>query len=150
VKSTLTEAEKLQQILERMLVDYTKGSSKKRVWKALVGRDERHMVASLDRLEKEKSALVLCIGFTHAETLGTIRDSVGELIPKINSMDRGFTVLSRRFPGGNKHRGREVSSDHECPAPSAVIDFARRKNLWCNKNGNSLLFHTLREVTEIL
>jgi len=116
VKATLKEAEKLQQILERMLVDYTEGSSKKRVWKAIVGRDERRMLASLDRLEKEKSALVLCITFTHTETLGNIRDSVGELIPRINSMDRGFTTLSKKFPGGKNHRARGVSSGHEYSA----------------------------------
>lgn len=112
VKATLTEAEKLQRILERMLVDYTEGSSKKRLWKALVGRDERRMLASLDRLEKEKSALGLCITFKHAETLGNIRDSVGELIPRINSMDREFTTLSRRFSSGKNHRARGVSLGH--------------------------------------
>jgi hypothetical protein len=114
VRTTLAEAEKLQQILERMVVDYTKGSRKKRLWKAQVGREERSMVASLEILEKEKSALILSISFTHTETLGIIRDSVGELIPRINSMDQGITAINRRFRRGNKHRSHRVSLDCQC------------------------------------
>ncbi|TVY87774.1 hypothetical protein LAWI1_G006406 [Lachnellula willkommii] len=109
VRATLQEAEKLQRILERMVVDYTKGSGKKRLWKTLVGREERRMIASFDRLEKEKSALILCISFTHTETLGIIRDSVGELIPRINSMDQGVNAINRRFRRANKHRSHGVS-----------------------------------------
>jgi len=109
VRTTLAEAEKLQQILQRMVEDYTKGSGKKRLWKALVGREERRMVASLERLEKEKSALILCINFKHIETLGIVRDSVGALIRRVNSMDQGVTAINRRFRGGDKHSSYRVS-----------------------------------------
>jgi hypothetical protein len=97
IKATLAEAESLLRILERMVQDYTKGTSKKRIWKALIGAGERRMLTSFDRLEKEKSALILCIGFIHTETLGTIRDGVDELIPKMANIDQSVTALGKSW-----------------------------------------------------
>lgn len=77
--ATLTQAEQIQQILEKLIKDYTQGSSRRKVWKAIVGSEERRLAAGFDRLEKEKSALNLCINFAHAETLNKIHYEVNKL-----------------------------------------------------------------------
>jgi hypothetical protein len=86
VKSTLDEEGKLQKILDRVLLDYTQSSRKKRVWKAILGDKERRMVTCFDRLKKEKTALILCITCSQGETLQYIRDGFGELIPSVDLM----------------------------------------------------------------
>lgn len=109
LKATLAEAARLQRILERMIEDYTKGSRKKRILKAVKGAGERLMLNSFERLEKEKSALILCISFIHTETLGTIRDGVGELIPKMDTINRSVTAIGRQLSAS------EAEKQSSCP-----------------------------------
>ncbi|KAF4631647.1 hypothetical protein G7Y89_g6487 [Cudoniella acicularis] len=107
VKSTLEEAGELQKILDRVLVDYTQGSHKKRVWKAVLGSQEKRLVTCFDRLEKEKSALLLCINFSQTETLNSLRDSVAEItrfLPSADTMSNRVPVVSEDSKGGNNSR----------------------------------------------
>jgi len=109
LKATLTEAARLQRILERMIEDYTKGPSKKRIWNAVRGAGERRMLTSFERLEKEKSALILCISFIHTETLGTIRDGVGQLLPKMDNIDQSVAALGIQLSDTEKKSFPPVS-----------------------------------------
>jgi hypothetical protein len=109
IKATLAEAERLLQILEHMVNDYSKGSNKRRIWKTLIRAGERQMLTGFERLEKEKTALILCINFVHTETLGNISDGVNELI-KMANIDRNVAALGERFDEAEKRPPNPVSN----------------------------------------
>ncbi|RFU35576.1 hypothetical protein B7463_g836, partial [Scytalidium lignicola] len=67
-------------ILDRVRLDYTTGSSRKRVWKAIVGAKEKGMLTSFEKLEKAKINLILCISAGYTQTLHSIENSVGILV----------------------------------------------------------------------
>ena len=69
IKATLEQAKSLSAILEQLRKDYSRGSIR-RVWKILKATKEKEILASFDRLEKEKSALLLCISVAHTDLLG--------------------------------------------------------------------------------
>jgi hypothetical protein len=105
----LTEAKGLQCILERTVADYSKGSRKKRAWNALVGGEEKRILNGFDRLEKEKSALILCINLIHTESLGSICSKVGELNPKMDMIGQGVAALKKNFGDAKTQPSRPVS-----------------------------------------
>ena len=69
IKATLEQAKSLSAILEQLTKDYSRGSIR-RVWKILKATKEKEILASFDRLEKEKSALLLCISVAQTDLLG--------------------------------------------------------------------------------
>jgi hypothetical protein len=85
VNATLAEAVKLQRIIDRVLSDYTEGSSQKRVWKKALGSQEKRIISSFERLEKEKTALILSISFSQTGTLRKIHNGVEELKKTIST-----------------------------------------------------------------
>jgi hypothetical protein len=77
LQSTFAELEHLHQALGIIRHDYTTGSSRKRVWKTIVGRKENGIETCFERLEKGKAALILCINIVHTQTLQNIENGVG-------------------------------------------------------------------------
>ncbi len=71
INATLEQAKSLSEILEQLTIDYTHGSIR-RYWKILKASKEKQILANFDRLEKEKSALILCISVVHTDLLGKI------------------------------------------------------------------------------
>lgn len=103
LKATLFEAERLQRILDRIIQDPANNSSKKRLWKAVTGGEERKLAASFARLEKEKNSLILCINVTHTETLfahtktlSFIRSGIDEIAGLLHTteIDQRKTIMS--------------------------------------------------------
>ena len=74
--STLDQARLLSAVLEKVKRDYLRGHLVRRYWKIIIGDREREILASLRRLEQERSALLLCISIAHTDLLGTIQESV--------------------------------------------------------------------------
>ena len=69
LKETLEQAKTLSTTLERLEKDYSRGSLR-RCWKILIATKEKAILANFDRLEKEKSALVLSISVAQTDLLG--------------------------------------------------------------------------------
>lgn len=68
INATLEQAKSLSAILEQLKKDYSRGSIR-RYWKILTANKEKEILANFDRLEKEKSALSLCITVAHTDLL---------------------------------------------------------------------------------
>lgn len=69
LNETLEQAKTLSTTLERLANDYSRGSIR-RCWKILIATKEKTILANFDRLEKEKSALVLSISVAQTDLLG--------------------------------------------------------------------------------
>ena len=67
--ATLKQAKTLSAILEQLTEDYSRGPIR-RCWKLLTGTKEKEILAIFDKLEKEKSALILCISVAQIDLLG--------------------------------------------------------------------------------
>lgn len=87
LQNTLAEVRHLLQVLEAIRRDYTTGSSQKRVWKKIVGSKERRMLTCFEKLEKEKTALILCITVVHTQALQSIGNGVDILVERDMSKD---------------------------------------------------------------
>jgi len=85
------------------------------------------MLTSLERLEKEKTALILCISFSHTETLHTIRNGVDELVgttPVVDSIGSQFSEVSKR-----------AQSQQDQPVLKVSCWFSRLANLITDFSG---------------
>ncbi|KAF6220114.1 hypothetical protein HO133_003245 [Letharia lupina] len=69
INATLEQAKTLSATLEQLTKDYSRGSIR-RYWKILKAAKEKEILANFDRLEKEKSALLLCISVAQTDLLG--------------------------------------------------------------------------------
>ena len=69
INATLEQAKTLSAILEQLTKDYSRGSIRK-YWKILKASREKEILDIFDRLEKEKSALILCISVIQMDQLG--------------------------------------------------------------------------------
>ena len=72
IDATLEQARSLSATLEQLRNDYSRGTIRK-YWKTIQGGKEKEILANFDRLEKEKSSLLLCISMVHMEYLGNIQ-----------------------------------------------------------------------------
>lgn len=106
LEATLLEVKQLDQVLACIRLDYTTGSRSKRVWRTIVGDKERRILTCFERLEKEKTALILCISVVHTQTLQTIGNGVELLVER--DMGR-VSDLVGKFNG--KNTNQKVSSD---------------------------------------
>jgi hypothetical protein len=79
LQNTLTEVKQLHQVLGVIRLDYTTGSSTKRVWKAILGDNERRMLTCFERLEREKTALILCVVVVKTQPVQAIGNEVDAL-----------------------------------------------------------------------
>lgn len=77
--TTLGQARALSKILEQIKADYTHGVVRKYL-KIINGTKEKEILTQFIGLEKEKSALLLCISVIHTDLLGDIHVYVGTLI----------------------------------------------------------------------
>ena len=68
LNETLEQAKTLSTTLERLAKAYSCGSIR-RCWKILIATKEKAILANFDRLEKEKSALVLSIAVAQTDLL---------------------------------------------------------------------------------
>ncbi|KUJ14995.1 uncharacterized protein LY89DRAFT_127360 [Mollisia scopiformis] len=107
LQNTLAEVKHLHELLGQVWLDYTTGSSGKRIWKAVVGDKERHMLKSSERLEKEKTSLIICIGVFQSQTLQTIEAGVEILVdrdmPKVQDVLDKLKMSSKKSKA-KKHR----------------------------------------------
>lgn len=78
LQSTLSEARSLYGILEESSAKYTAKSIWK-YWAVLKGADEHKILTSLNRLEREKSALRLCISIIHTDLLVDIQGTIDKV-----------------------------------------------------------------------
>ena len=97
INATLEQAESLCAILEQLTEDYSRGSIR-RYWKILTATREKEILANFDRLEKEKSALILCISVIQTDLLGR---GIQKLEMAERETRQNPTVM---------HEGQEVSS----------------------------------------
>ena len=74
IDATLEQAISLSATLEQLRNDYSRGIIRK-YWKTIQGGKEKEILANFDRLEKEKSSLLLCISVVHMDILGNIQES---------------------------------------------------------------------------
>jgi hypothetical protein len=79
LQNTLTEVKQLHQVLGVIRLDYTTGSITKRVWKAILGDNERRMLTCFERLEREKTALILCVVVVKTQPLQATGNEVEAL-----------------------------------------------------------------------
>ena len=79
VRSTLQQAENLHELLQKLKEKISK-SSVKRVWTALIGDKGKEIEATFERLEREKSALLLCISLVQSDVLGEIQVKFDQVI----------------------------------------------------------------------
>lgn len=94
--NTLAEARALSDILTNIASNYT-GTSIWGYWALLRGVGEREILARLNKLEREKSNLGLCISLVHTDILGNIQDSLDAAI-------HGNTMLnSAGYRSGSKY-----------------------------------------------
>lgn len=107
VQHTLAEIKHLLQILTVIRHDYTTGPSRKRIWKAIVGQKERHLLKSFERLEKEKIALILCITVVHTQKLETIGNGVEVLVER--EMGIGSDIREKLKAKKEKQTKQKVS-----------------------------------------
>jgi len=82
LQNVLAEVKHLDQLLGVVRLDYTTGSSTKRVWKKFVGHEERHILTCFKRLEKEKTALLLCLSVFQTQALQKIGNRVETLVER--------------------------------------------------------------------
>ena len=75
VNSTLCQAKQISATLEGVKRDYSQGLFIRRYWKTVKGRREKEILATFEGLEKEKTALLLCISLVNTDLLGTIQGS---------------------------------------------------------------------------
>jgi hypothetical protein len=101
LQKTLAEVEQLHNVLRTIHQDYTTGSRRKRIWKAIVGHQERQIVASFETLEKEKTALILCIVVVHNQAPQTIGNGVETLVERGSGVSELIERLNRRGTRGN-------------------------------------------------
>jgi hypothetical protein len=73
----------------------------------------RRIVMCFDRLEKEKTALILCITISQTETLHYIRDGVGELLPSVDVMASRVAEFVKKRENNQDGDIQKVS--HNCP-----------------------------------
>ena len=74
IDATLEQAVSLSATLEQLRNDYSRGKIR-RYWKTIQGGKEKEILANFDRLEKEKSSLLLCISVVNMDLLGDIQES---------------------------------------------------------------------------
>ena len=72
IEATLKQAKTLSATLEQLTKDYSRGTIR-RYWKILKGAKEKEILANFDRLEKEKTALLLCISVAQTDLLGSLQ-----------------------------------------------------------------------------
>jgi hypothetical protein len=82
IRSIFGELKHLDLALTGIRRDYTAGSKSKRAWKTIVSNKEKSIVTCFERLEKEKTALILCINVVHIQTLRNIGSGVDILIER--------------------------------------------------------------------
>ena len=111
VEATLGQAKSLKNTLDDIQSEYLRGSVRK-YWNILRKSQEKEILASFERLEKEKSALQLCISFNHTILLGNIQNSIDEL----------HEISGAVMFGGKKKKqsGRSVSYLIGTPASERV------------------------------
>lgn len=69
IKAALEQAKTLSATLEQLTKDYSRGPIR-RYWIVLKATKEKEILANFDRLETEKSALLLCISLAQVDLLG--------------------------------------------------------------------------------
>ena len=72
IHSTLTQAKALHAVLDRVKSEYS-GTSVRKYWKVLKGSKEKEILANFDRLEKQKSALMLCMSVVQMDIIDKSR-----------------------------------------------------------------------------
>ena len=93
INATLEQAKSLSATLEQLTIDYTNGSIR-RYWKILKASKEKQILANFDRLEKEKSALILCISVAQTDLLGQGIDKL-KMPEKVESVSLPHWLVCR-------------------------------------------------------
>ncbi len=104
IKNTIKQARELASLLERVKKDYSHGSVRK-YWKIVRGRHKREILDNFETLEKEKSALQLCLSVVHIDILRSIQDDINFPIAKSASA----TPKPRRKHSLHLQKSLEVS-----------------------------------------
>jgi hypothetical protein len=105
--STLIEAENLRGIIQIVVLEYSQGSLRKRCWKAASGSKERKILSGLQKLEQEKSSLLLCLSSVNTKQLFSLQFSIDTLI---EDMPKRTTVISG-------HTYRETEMEYKVSVP---------------------------------
>ena len=97
LRSTLLQAKSLSNTLRDRAIKYTE-SPVLRYWALFKGTDEKVILTGLNKLEREKSTLRLCIGIVHTDLLRDIQGSIDRLsssnMPRQSGQRLGSNVLT--------------------------------------------------------
>ena len=94
LQTTLLEARSLYNILRELTAKYT-GNSIWRYWAILRGVGEQEILTGLGKLEREKSALRLCISIVHTDLLQSIQGSINRFRSIGMSQQSGHTSTTK-------------------------------------------------------
>ncbi|KAL6718748.1 hypothetical protein ACLMJK_002982 [Lecanora helva] len=98
--STLSQAKALSAVLDELKSEFSQ-SPARRFWKTIKGSKEKEILAHFRSLEKEKSALQLCIALCQTELLGNIQGSLNELYQKSTAVMGDIRMKSaKKLPPG--------------------------------------------------
>ncbi|KAI9806988.1 MAG: hypothetical protein M1833_002646 [Piccolia ochrophora] len=101
IHATLVEATALYEILDQTARQYSRGAIR-RYWKVLSASKERLIDESFDKIEREKSALTLCITTIHTSLLCSIQGGVDLLGGSLPVMPRQKSSDKRRGSTGSQ------------------------------------------------
>jgi hypothetical protein len=76
LECTIIQAGSLRELLVKVLGQYTQPSLRLRYWKVLKGKKERQILVALQRLEREKTQLSLCLTAAQSEILQEVQREV--------------------------------------------------------------------------
>ncbi|CZR68737.1 uncharacterized protein PAC_18636 [Phialocephala subalpina] len=112
LQCTLAEVKQLDRDLGVIYLDYTTGSGRRRAWKAIVGNKEKRILESFETLEKEKTALILCIVVVHNHHLQGIGNSVDILVKREMGIS-DFIEKVKRKGNKDKQKGNSAITEPE-------------------------------------
>ena len=92
VQNTLCEAQTLAEILDKAKREYSRDSVSK-YWAVVIGRRDKEIAESFERLEQEKSALLISIQIVHTELLGDIKIGVDKVVGEKVSLLHGSDAI---------------------------------------------------------
>jgi hypothetical protein len=124
LNTALVEAESLKDIVQLTVVDYSQESIFRRRWKAAPGSKERKILQGLQRLEQEKSSLILCLSSIYGRQVWSIQFGIDTLAAEMPSEKTKAPKNAHRLRdsglgcGVSSHSGSRFPKTHSCQVTS--------------------------------
>ena len=126
VQKALCVAQTLAELLEKTKREYSHDPVSK-YWAIMIGRRDKEIAESFERLEQEKSALLISIQIAHTELLGNIQTGVDKVVGEKVSLLDGSEAIRLPEQSNLVSVHRKGCLNKQCPLFSSVIH--------CSPNG---------------